>query len=55
MGPVRGHKKKRKVEKKVEKDSLASGSSENGSADWWEMLSKRVAGKIIIFSYVCVE
>uniref|UniRef100_A0A3Q7JQS7 Uncharacterized protein n=1 Tax=Solanum lycopersicum TaxID=4081 RepID=A0A3Q7JQS7_SOLLC len=43
MGPVRGHKKKRKVEKKVEKDSLASGSSENGSADWWEMLSKRVA------------
>ncbi|XP_015057278.1 protein ALP1-like isoform X2 [Solanum pennellii] len=46
MGPVRGHKKKRKVEKKVEKDSLASGSSENGSADWWEMLSKRVAGNV---------
>lgn len=46
MGPVRGQKKKRKVEKKVEKDSLASGSSENGSADWWEMLSKRIAGNV---------
>ncbi|XP_059315194.1 protein ALP1-like [Lycium ferocissimum] len=46
MGPVRGHKKKRKVDKKVEKEYLASGSSENGSADWWEMLSKRIAGNV---------
>lgn len=46
MGPVKGQKKKRKVEKKVAKDDLASGSSQNGSAaDWFEILSKRIAGK----------
>lgn len=50
MGPVRGQKKKRKVEKKVEKDYFASGSSENGSADWFEMLSRKIAGKILIQS-----
>ncbi|XP_016462370.1 protein ALP1-like isoform X1 [Nicotiana tabacum] len=47
MGPVRGQKKKRKVEKKVAKDDLASGSSQNGSAaDWFEILSKRIAGNV---------
>lgn len=51
MGPVKGQKKKRKVEKKVEKDDLASGSSQNGSAaDWFEILSKRIAGNNLIFS-----
>lgn len=51
MGPVKGQKKKRKVEKKVAKDDLASGSSQNGSAaDWFEILSKRIAGKNLIFA-----
>ncbi|KAI3450435.1 hypothetical protein Pfo_007100 [Paulownia fortunei] len=44
MGPVRGNKKKRKVEKKAEENSLVSGSSEEGSTDWWDVLSKIIAG-----------
>ncbi|KAK2995272.1 hypothetical protein RJ640_015553 [Escallonia rubra] len=45
MAPVRGYKKKRKVEKRVEhKAFLASGSSEDGSVDWWEDFSKRIPG-----------
>ncbi|KAL8496863.1 hypothetical protein ACS0TY_020521 [Phlomoides rotata] len=44
MGPVRGNKKKRKMEKKAEENSLVSGSSEEGSADWWDVLSKTIAG-----------
>ncbi|KAK3005324.1 hypothetical protein RJ639_015656 [Escallonia herrerae] len=47
MAPVRGYKKKRKVEKRVEhKAFLASGSSEDGSVDWWEDFSKRIPGMI---------
>lgn len=44
MAPVRGINKKRKVEKKVEENSLASGSSEEGSTEWWNVLSKKIAG-----------
>ncbi|CAK9140218.1 unnamed protein product [Ilex paraguariensis] len=44
MGPIRGHKKKRKTEKMVEQKALASGSSEKGSADWWDEFSRRIAG-----------
>lgn len=44
MGPVRGNKKKRKIEKKAEENSLVSGSSEEGCAEWWDVLSKTVAG-----------
>ncbi|KAF7120780.1 hypothetical protein RHSIM_Rhsim13G0086800 [Rhododendron simsii] len=40
MGPVKGYKKRRKVEPNVS----ASGSSEEGSLDWWDALSKRIAG-----------
>ncbi|XP_019177357.1 PREDICTED: putative nuclease HARBI1 [Ipomoea nil] len=47
MAPVRGSKKKRKVEKKGEQqEGVASGASEDGSADWWAVLSKRVAGNV---------
>ncbi|KAK3004016.1 hypothetical protein RJ639_017991 [Escallonia herrerae] len=47
MAPVRGYKKKRKVEKRVEhKVFLASGSSEDGSVDWWEDFSKRIPGMV---------
>lgn len=40
MGPVKGYKKRRKVEPNVS----ASGSSEEGSLDWWDVLSKKIAG-----------
>lgn len=46
MGPVRGNKKKRKMEKKAEENSLVSGSSEEGSTDWWDVLSKTITGKV---------
>lgn len=46
MGPLRGNKKKRKVEKKAEDNSLVSGSSEEGSTDSWDILSKIIAGKV---------
>lgn len=52
MAPVRGINKKRKVEKKVEENSLASGSSEEGSTEWWNVLSKKIAGIVISFSSV---
>ncbi|OMO91317.1 Harbinger transposase-derived nuclease [Corchorus olitorius] len=45
MGPVRGSKKRKKVEKKPEENASASGSSEKeGSVDWWDELSKRMNG-----------
>ncbi|KAH6822029.1 PIF / Ping-Pong family of plant transposase [Perilla frutescens var. hirtella] len=44
MGPLRGNKKKRKMEKKPEENSLVSGSSEEGSTEWWDVLSKTIAG-----------
>lgn len=45
MGPVRGYKRKRKAEKKVEQRSLHSGPTEEDgtAADWWDELPKRVA------------
>ncbi|XP_059626668.1 protein ALP1-like [Cornus florida] len=46
MGPVRGYKKKRKIEKKVEHNASASGSSEEGSVDWWDVFSKRISGPL---------
>ncbi|XP_022849084.1 protein ALP1-like [Olea europaea var. sylvestris] len=45
MAPLRGNKKKRKVEKKDEENSLVSGSSEEGSVNWWNDLSKKIAGE----------
>ncbi|KAI5666089.1 hypothetical protein M9H77_15942 [Catharanthus roseus] len=43
MGPIRGHKRKRKVEKKDEEKLLDSGSAMEGSADWWDVLPKKIA------------
>ena len=37
MGPVRGYKKRRKIEKREE-------TSEEGSVDWWDEFSKRIGG-----------
>ncbi|KAL3829136.1 hypothetical protein ACJIZ3_017938 [Penstemon smallii] len=49
MGPVKGNKKKRKVEKKKKnseekKSIMVSGSSEEGSVQCWDVLSKKIAG-----------
>lgn len=44
MGPVKGMKKKKKVEKKGEDYSLVSGSSQEDSAKWWDVFSKKIAG-----------
>lgn len=46
MGPIRGNKKKKKTDYKIEnsENGLASGSSEEGSVDWWDDFSKRIAG-----------
>ncbi|KAL7587017.1 hypothetical protein Lser_V15G38437 [Lactuca serriola] len=47
MGPIRGNKKKRKIELKVDIENVfASGSSEEGSFDWWDEFSKRIAGSL---------
>ncbi|XP_052187978.1 protein ALP1-like isoform X2 [Diospyros lotus] len=46
MGPVRGYKKRKKVEKKVEPNASASGSSEDASLDWWDVISQRIAGNL---------
>ncbi|CAI9770544.1 unnamed protein product [Fraxinus pennsylvanica] len=44
MAPLRGNKKKRKVENKDEENSLVSGSSEDGSSSWWNAFSKKISG-----------
>ncbi|KAH7835313.1 hypothetical protein Vadar_024952 [Vaccinium darrowii] len=41
MGPVKGFKKRRKVEPNVS----ASGSSKEGSLYGWDVFSKRIAGR----------
>lgn len=46
MGPVKGNKKKRKVEKKIEENSMVSVSSEEGSTDSSDVLSKILAGDV---------
>lgn len=46
MGPIRGHKRKRKVEKKDEEKLLDSGSAMEGSADWWDVLPKKIASML---------
>ncbi|CAH9072540.1 unnamed protein product [Cuscuta epithymum] len=44
MAPLRGSKKKRKVEKKGEDEEVIV--PEDGSTDWWASLSKRVSGSV---------
>ncbi|KAL0418128.1 UNVERIFIED_CONTAM: protein ALP1-like [Sesamum radiatum] len=51
MGPVSGNRKKRKVEKKAEEKFLVSGSSQEGSAEWWDVLSKKFADSISSMRY----
>lgn len=51
MGPVRGQKRKRKVEKKPEENALASGSTLEGSADWWDVLPNKIASMLSFFPH----
>lgn len=45
MAPIRGSKKRRKIEKKAEGNASASGSSEQEpSFVWWLEYSKRING-----------
>ncbi|KAK6935916.1 Harbinger transposase-derived nuclease domain [Dillenia turbinata] len=45
MGPIRGFKRRKKSEKKVEQSGSASGSSEKeASLDWWDEFSKKIDG-----------
>ncbi|GAB4824364.1 hypothetical protein Ancab_040293 [Ancistrocladus abbreviatus] len=47
MGPVRGVKRRRKTERKVEHNASASGSVEKDeSGDWWVEFSKRIGGHL---------
>lgn len=50
MGPIRGYKKKKKIEK-VGQNALPSGSSQQESVDWWDDFSKRIVG-ITSFKYM---
>nr|GEW47939.1 hypothetical protein [Tanacetum cinerariifolium] len=43
MGPIRGSKKKRKID--IE-NVLVCGSFEEGCADWWEHFCKQIAGSV---------
>ncbi|VFQ98179.1 unnamed protein product [Cuscuta campestris] len=45
MAPLRGLKKRRKVEKKGE-DEEEVIAARDGSTDWWALLSKRVSGSV---------
>ncbi|GLU11650.1 hypothetical protein SLE2022_283830 [Rubroshorea leprosula] len=46
MGPARGLKKRRKVEKNPAENGSGSGSSEKeASVDWWDEFSKRITGR----------
>ncbi|TYH80853.1 hypothetical protein ES332_D03G160800v1 [Gossypium tomentosum] len=45
MGPARGLKKRRKVEKKPEENASASSEKER-SIDWWDELSRKMNGTI---------
>lgn len=44
MGPVRGFKKRRKIDKKVEPNAASASSGQPGKDDWWGEFSKRING-----------
>lgn len=57
MGPIRGLRKKKKLERKLDCNGTASDSSEKDDAiDWWDDFSKRTNGiSILIFSLLLIE
>lgn len=52
MAPIRGLKRKRKSEKKVDQNVLvASLGSQLNPLDWWDDFSQRITGQIVLFSF----
>ncbi|KAL8525610.1 hypothetical protein ACS0TY_015019 [Phlomoides rotata] len=45
MAPLRGNKRKRKVENNDEEKFLISGSPGDGFGEWWDVLTKKTAGE----------
>ncbi|KAJ8750517.1 hypothetical protein K2173_015668 [Erythroxylum novogranatense] len=45
MGPIRGQKKRKRTEKRIEENASGSGSTEKeASVEWWDDFSKRING-----------
>lgn len=69
MGPIRGLKRRKKAEKKVDQNVLAAAAASDGDGDgdadadslvaqpqpldWWDNFSRRISGNIT-FSLQCV-
>ncbi|GMP22909.1 hypothetical protein CsSME_00000710 [Camellia sinensis var. sinensis] len=52
MGPIRGLKRKRKIEKEVDQNAaLSSLPYQPESLDWWDHFSKRITDKRNIFVF----
>ena len=56
MGPIRGSRKKKKLERKLDANaSTASDSSEKDDAlDWWDDFSRRTIG-ILFLSFLLIS
>lgn len=52
MGPVRGYKKRKKIDKKVEHN--ASASEQEESVDWWDEFSKRINGTTCLLFMILI-
>lgn len=55
MGPIRGFKRKKKAEKKVDQNvfAAASLSSQPQPLDWWDEFSQRITGTNYFLSFFC--
>lgn len=53
MGPIRGYKKRKKIDKRTEENGSGSGSAEKeGPVDWWDEFSKRINGMLFSFTVI---
>ncbi|KAG0450276.1 hypothetical protein HPP92_026994 [Vanilla planifolia] len=52
MGPVRGFRKRKRAEKKV--DALSSVAAADHSGDWWDDFSRRITGSLSLSKEVCM-
>jgi len=46
MGPIRGLRKRRRVEKRAEREHIAPSLH---TGDWWDEFSRRIAGSLSLF------
>ncbi|KAE7996829.1 hypothetical protein FH972_001518 [Carpinus fangiana] len=48
MGPIRGFKKRKKADKKVDQNVLAASlRSQPQPLDWWDDFSQRITGRVL--------